>query len=69
MNGTIMRDTYKTTMDRTRRLFYVSCTRALKDLAVVLFTANPEQAEDHIRQLDLFEVEAIHTGTVFDLAL
>jgi DNA helicase-2/ATP-dependent DNA helicase PcrA len=56
-------------MDRTRRLFYVSCTRALKDLAVVLFTANPEQAEDHIRQLDLFEVEAIHTGTVFDLAL
>ncbi|EFD1699717.1 UvrD-helicase domain-containing protein [Citrobacter sp. RHB25-C09] len=59
----------ETTMDRTRRLFYVSCTRALKDLAVVLFTANPEQAEDHIRQLDLFEVEAIHTGTVFDLAL
>lgn len=59
----------ETTMDRTRRLFYVSCTRALKDLAVVLFTANPEQAEDHIRQLDLFEVEAIHTGTVFELAL
>ena len=59
----------ETTIDRTRRLFYVSCTRALKDLAVVLFTANPEQAEDHIRQLDLFEVEAIHTGTVFDLAL
>lgn len=59
----------ETTMDRTRRLFYVSCTRALKDLAVVLFTANPEQAEAHIRQLNLFEVEAIHTGTVFDLAL
>ncbi|MBX9332664.1 AAA family ATPase [Serratia marcescens] len=58
----------ETTMDRTRRLFYVSCTRALKDLAVVLFTANPEQAEDHIRQLDLFEVEAIHTGAVFDQA-
>lgn len=45
----------ETTMDRTRRLFYVSCTRALKDLAVVLFTANPEQAEDHIRQLDLLK--------------
>lgn len=59
----------ETTMDRTRRLFYVSCTRALKDLAVVLFTANPEQAEAHIRQLNLFEIEAIHTGTVFDLAL
>ncbi len=55
----------ETTMDRTRRLFYVSCTRALKDLAVVLFTANPEQAAVHIRQLDLFDVEAIHTGAVF----
>ena len=54
----------ETTVDRTRRLFYVSCTRALKDLAVVLFTANPEQAEVHIRQLDLFESEAIHTETI-----
>ena len=52
----------ETTVDRTRRLFYVSCTRALKDLAVVLFTADPEQAEAHLRQLDLFEGEAIHTG-------
>ncbi|CAI1561083.1 AAA family ATPase [Serratia nevei] len=57
----------ETTMDRTRRLFYVSCTRALKDLAVVLFTANPEQAEAHIRQLDLFEGEAIHTQGVFEM--
>ncbi|RMN33561.1 hypothetical protein ALQ61_200052 [Pseudomonas coronafaciens pv. zizaniae] len=58
----------ETTVDRTRRLFYVSCTRALKDLAVVLFTANPEQAEAHIRQLDLFEDNAIHTGAVFEVA-
>ncbi|MBW5840101.1 UvrD-helicase domain-containing protein [Yersinia enterocolitica] len=58
----------ETTVDRTRRLFYVSCTRALKDLAVVLFTANPEQAEAHIRQLDLFEGEAIHTGAAFEVA-
>ncbi|KFF32235.1 UvrD-helicase domain-containing protein [Pseudomonas paraeruginosa] len=54
----------ETTMDRTRRLFYVSCTRALKDLAVVLFTAEPERAEAHIRQLGLFEDEAIHTRVV-----
>lgn len=58
----------ETTVDRTRRLFYVSCTRALKDLAVVLFTANPEQAEAHIRQLDLFEGESIHTEAVFEIA-
>lgn len=55
----------ETTVDRTRRLFYVSCTRALKDLAVVLFTADPERAEAHISQLDLFEREAIHTQAVF----
>lgn len=58
----------ETTVDRTRRLFYVSCTRALKDLAVVLFTADPAQAEAHVRQLDLFEGDAIHTEVLFDAA-
>lgn len=57
----------ETTVDRTRRLFYVSCTRALKDLAVVLFIADPERAEAHVRQLDLFEAEAIHTEAVFEV--
>lgn len=56
----------ETTVDRTRRLFYVSCTRALKELAVVLFTADPEQAEAHVRQLDLFEGDSIHTKIVFE---
>lgn len=56
----------ETTVDRTRRLFYVSCTRALKELAVVLFTADPEQAEAHVRQLDLFEGDSIHTQIVFE---
>ena len=55
----------ETTVDRTRRLFYVSCTRALKDLAVVLFTADPERAAVHVRQLNLFEEDAIHTQAVF----
>lgn len=57
----------ETTVDRTRRLFYVSCTRALKDLAVVLFTADPGQAEAKVRQLDLFEDEAIHNGAIFEV--
>lgn len=56
----------ETTVDRTRRLFYVSCTRALKDLAVVLFTADPERAEAHVRRLELFEDEAIHTASIFE---
>nr|WP_284692157.1 UvrD-helicase domain-containing protein [Pinirhizobacter soli] len=58
----------ETTVDRTRRLFYVSCTRALKDLAVVLFTADPVAAQAHVRQLNLFEGQAIHTQDVFDAA-
>ncbi len=56
----------ETTVDRTRRLFYVCCTRALKDLAVVLFTADPEQAEAHVRQLGLFEGGSIHVQAVFE---
>ncbi len=56
----------ETSIDRTRRLFYVSCTRALKDLAVVLFTAGPAQAEVHVRRLGLFEDDAIHTQAVFE---
>lgn len=56
----------ETTVDRTRRLFYVSCTRALKDLAVVLFTADPEKAEVRVRNLGLFEGGSIHTQVVFD---
>lgn len=56
----------ETTVDRTRRLFYVCCTRALKDLAVVLFTADLEQAEAQVRQLGLFEGDSIHTQAVFE---
>ncbi|MCK6435444.1 UvrD-helicase domain-containing protein [Rivihabitans pingtungensis] len=59
----------ETSVDRTRRLFYVCCTRALKDLAVVLFTADPERAEIHIRKLSLFESESIHNQTIFEESL
>ena len=53
-------DGKESTLDRTRRLFYVNCTRALKDLAVVLFTSNFSAAEAKLRQGDLFPGEAIH---------
>lgn len=55
----------ETTVDRTRRLFYVSCTRALNDLAVVLFTGDPILAERHVRTLSLFEDDAVHTDCIF----
>ena len=50
----------ETTTERTRRLFYVSCTRALTDLAVVFFTNDAELAREKILELDLFEENAIH---------
>jgi DNA helicase-2/ATP-dependent DNA helicase PcrA len=49
----------ETTVERTRRLFYVCCTRAMKDLVVVLFTANPAVAKDRILALKLFPPDAI----------
>ena len=50
----------ESTLDRTRRLFYVNCTRALKDLAIVLFTADPAAAELKLRQGVLFPDVSIH---------
>jgi len=50
----------ETIVERTRRLFYVCCTRALKDLVVVLFTADVAVAQSRIAELGLFPVDAIH---------
>ncbi|TBG01803.1 ATP-dependent helicase [Rhizobium leguminosarum] len=44
----------ETGVERTRRLFYVCCTRARQDLVVVLFVADPAAAIAHIRGLGLF---------------
>lgn len=44
----------ETGVERTRRLFYVCCTRARQDLAVVLFVPDPAVAIAHVRGLGLF---------------
>lgn len=54
------REGKETTVERTRRLFYVCCTRALKDLVVVLFTADVAAAQRQIAALRLFPPDAIH---------
>lgn len=59
------RDGKETTIERTRRLFYVCCTRALKDLIVVLFTANVAAAQRQIIELGLFPEDAIHLEDEF----
>lgn len=33
-------------IDRTSRLFYVTCTRAKESLAIVMYTSNPEKAKE-----------------------
>lgn len=33
-------------IDRTARLFYVTCTRAKKSLAILMYTSNPEKAKE-----------------------
>lgn len=54
-------DGKETVVDRTRRLFYVCCTRALTDLAVVLFSPNPEEALTCVHKAGIFPQGDIYT--------
>lgn len=55
-----LREGNETTFDRTRRLLYVCCSRAGKDLAVVFFADDPAEAYSAIADLGLFPAEDIH---------
>jgi DNA helicase-2/ATP-dependent DNA helicase PcrA len=50
----------ESTIDRTRRLLYVACSRAESALAVVLFAADYEVAVAHLKQLNIFEPGSVH---------
>ena len=50
-------------IDRTRRLFYVCCSRALSDLAVVIFTEDTMRMRDALLERVFFEPESVK---VFD---
>jgi len=50
-------------IDRTRRLFYVCCSRALSDLAVVIFTEDTVRMRDALLERAFFEPECVK---VFD---
>jgi len=50
-------------IDRTRRLFYVCCSRALSDLAVVIFTEDTMRMRDALLERVFFEPESFK---VFD---
>ncbi|SCW71370.1 DNA helicase-2 / ATP-dependent DNA helicase PcrA [Paenibacillus tianmuensis] len=44
-----------TTIDRTRRLFYVTCSRAEKSLAIVAYSEKPEEVKKHVLKEGWFE--------------
>lgn len=49
----------ETTIDRTRRLFYVTCSRAEQSLAVIYYTAEPTLARDAIIRQEWFQPDEI----------
>ena len=49
----------ETAVDRTRRLFYVCCTRALKDLVVIYFSTESEVAERKVVASGIFPRDCI----------
>lgn len=49
----------ETTIDRTRRLFYVTCSRAEESLAVVYYAAETSRARDAMVGQDWFELDEI----------
>jgi DNA helicase-2/ATP-dependent DNA helicase PcrA len=52
----------ETGIDRTRRLFYVTCSRAEESLAIVAYTSNPDSVKKHAVDQDWFlddEIEIV----------
>jgi DNA helicase-2/ATP-dependent DNA helicase PcrA len=45
----------ETTVDRSRRLFYVTCSRAEESLAIVCYTTSPERVAHHVKVQGWFE--------------
>jgi len=50
----------ETVLDRTRRLFYVCCSRAVRDLAVALFSSDVPLAERKIKESEIFPEDCLH---------
>jgi DNA helicase-2/ATP-dependent DNA helicase PcrA len=49
----------ETGIDRTRRLFYVTCSRAEKSLAVVAYTKEPALVKDHVLSQEWFSEDEV----------
>jgi len=53
------REGKETTLDRTRRLFYVTCSRARSSLALVAYSVNPAAVKAHVIRNGWFEDEEV----------
>ncbi len=49
----------ETSIDRTRRLFYVTCSRAQGSLAVVVYTKAKDKIREHLQNLNWFDEDEI----------
>lgn len=49
----------ETSFDRTRRLFYVTCSRAKKSLAIVAYTENPNKVKEFVLSQKWFEQKEV----------
>lgn len=51
-----------TTAATTRRLFYVTCSRAERSLALVAYSSDPARVKQHVLAEDWFSPEEVHVG-------
>ena len=49
----------ETTLDRTRRLFYVTCSRARSSLALVAYSSDPAAVQAHVIENDWFSADEV----------
>ena len=48
-----------TSVDRTRRLFYVTCSRAQRSLAVIVYTKEADKVANHMSRVGWFEDQEV----------
>jgi DNA helicase-2/ATP-dependent DNA helicase PcrA len=52
-------DEKETSIDRTRRLFYVTCSRAEESLAIVAYTKEPNKVDHYVLEQGWFNKDEI----------
>jgi DNA helicase-2/ATP-dependent DNA helicase PcrA len=57
------RDGKETGIERTRRLFYVTCSRTKKSLALIAYSSRPDKIRDYVIREGWFEDEEVQLAT------